>query len=145
MSYATVDDMLARYGEDVVYPLVDKDHDDTLDDAAASRSLRDASGLINSYIGTRYPLPLNEIPDLLTRLCVDIALYWLSEDAGGATEEKRQRFEDAIQWLENIAKGRVALGMEDTTDPDSAEEECGDGMAFSSSPRLFSRNGLRAY
>ncbi|WP_281545898.1 phage protein Gp36 family protein [Grimontia sp. SpTr1] len=142
--YATVDDMLARYGEDVVYPLADKDQDDALDEEAAERSLNDATGLMNSYLGTRYPLPLLEVPDLLTRLCVDIALYWLADDAGGATEEKRQRFEDAIQWLENIAKGRVELGLDAPTDdePGSLND---DGMVFTSAERLFSRAGLERY
>ncbi|WP_434361054.1 DUF1320 family protein [Parasalinivibrio latis] len=139
--YATLDDMLARYGEDVVYTLADTDGNGALDESGAERSLRDATGLINSYLGSRYPLPLPNTPALLTRLCVDIALYWLADDAGGATEERRQRFEDAIKWLESSAKGQVALGVEDDSeDGDDLVEE--DGMAFSSAERLFSRRGL---
>ncbi|WP_235869857.1 gp436 family protein [Veronia nyctiphanis] len=106
------------------------------------RSLTDAAGLIDSYLGSRYALPLNEAPQVLTRLTIDIALYWLSEDGGGATDEKRQRFEDAIQWLEGVAKGRIELLPVDEEDDDALHAE---DVIVTSNPRLFSRDGLRSF
>ncbi|MFD2177751.1 gp436 family protein [Veronia pacifica] len=138
--YATVNDILTRYGEDVLFTLAH--HEGELDEPAVVRSLTDASGLIDSYLGSRYPLPLNDTPQVLTRLTIDIALYWLSEDGGGATDEKRQRFEDAIQWLEGVAKGRIELlPVQETTEDITHAED----VIVTSNPRLFSRDGLRSF
>lgn len=78
---------------------------------AVENALSDASGLMDSYLSTRYPLPVIHFPDLLKRLCVDIAVYWLAQDGGGTTEEKRQRYEDAVAWLERLAQGKAELNI----------------------------------
>ena len=139
MPYASEQDIVDRYGEDTLYTLADKDNDDILDHQAINRALDDASEHINAFIAARYTLPLASTPTLLRRLCVDIAVYWLGEDRGGAVEERRQRFEDAERLLGKIAKGDVSLGME-TTLTTSSGSAC-----IISGNRFFSRDSLKGW
>lgn len=121
MPYATVEDITHRYGEQGLYTMAEQDNDDTVDTTAVEKALSDASGLMDSYLSTQYTLPLMEAPDLLKRLCADIAVYWLSQDGGGTTEEKRQRYEDAMEWLERLAQGKAQLPV---TDAQSGTQAC---------------------
>ncbi len=147
MSYATVEDIINRYGENFLYTIADRDNDDTLDTTAVDSALSDASGLMDSYLSTRYTLPLVDYPDLLKRLCADIAVYWLAEDGGGTTEEKRQRYEDALQWLGRIANGKAELNIIDSDDESDtpAGTVASDGVLIQSNTRLFSRDKLGAF
>ncbi|ASX25874.1 gp436 family protein [Candidatus Williamhamiltonella defendens] len=144
MPYATLEEMTHRYGEDFLYTIADRNNDDRVDMTAVEHALSDASGLMDSYLSTRYALPLMHFPDLLKRLCVDIAVYWLARDGGGTTEEKRQRYEDAVAWLERLAQGKTELhitGSESETQTPTRTE----GVFIQSHPRWFSRNTLRAF
>ncbi len=140
MIYASVDDIDKRYGEDFLYTIADRNQDDTLDTAAIERSLSDASDLMNSYLATRYTLPIMETLPILSRACVDIAVYWLSEDAGVATEERRTRYDDAISWLERVTAGKTDLPIQQPDEPTKTP-----GGLVSYSPRLFTRQNLRGW
>lgn len=108
--YATQDDIVDRYGEDELLTVADRDGDDTVDAAVVSQALQDATDEIDTYVGSRYSLPLPTQPTALKRICVDIALYRLSTESG-LTEEKRKRYEDAVKFLLGIAKGDIKLGL----------------------------------
>lgn len=75
-----------------------------------SRALIDAAALIDSYIGRRYLLPLSVTPQVLIPYALDIARYRL--DRIRNREDVRLRYEDAIKWLEMIAKGTLTLGTD---------------------------------
>ncbi|EGG93502.1 Mu-like prophage protein [gamma proteobacterium IMCC1989] len=145
MTYATVEDINARYGDDFLYTIADRDNDDTLDTTAVESALADATGSINSYLSTRYTLPLVETPDLLKRHCASIAVYWLATDNGGASEDQRQQYEDATKWLERIAKGTAELNIGESSEGEETETATGEGASFQSNQRLFSRNSLGAF
>ena len=109
MAYATPSD-LARLGvaaaalSDVPVP----DQEAALD--AASR-------LADSYLARRYRLPLVSWGDDLKRAVALIAAYDLIAVRGfapeGADEHLRLRYEDAIRWLEQVAKGEVEAQVEE--------------------------------
>jgi phage gp36-like protein len=115
MPYATQADILERYGEDVLYALADRNRDGTLDEEAISRALVDATAEIDSYLASRYPLPLSATPKIVVILCADIALYRLSPDH--VTEERRKRYEDAVKMLRLISDGKMSLGIETQDSP----------------------------
>lgn len=147
MLYASVQDITNRYALDFLHTIVDESDEKSLNTTAIQKALLDASGLIDSYLSIRYTIPLVTYPDLLKRLCVDIALYWLSPDAGTATEEKRQRYEDALAWLERIAQGKTGLGIVDSRTPNKKLKgrSVSDGVLIQSNTRLFSRNTLGVF
>lgn len=114
--YCTVADLSARFGEDELASLV---HPYAIDSPEAQVALdlvrQDASAEIDSYLASRYPLPLASVPPVLTRLACDLARYYLYDDA--ATEQVRKRYEDAQALLKKLATGVVSLGVPAAQEP----------------------------
>lgn len=147
MAYATLAAMVARFGEDELIALT-APLDATAPDAAmAGQALADASAVIDGYLASRYALPLETVPALLEPLCCDIARYRLA--AGGSvhlpTDIQRQRYDDALIWLAQVAAGKIGLGL----DPGGNEPPV-DGGATGASwasrrPRVFDAAELADY
>ena len=114
MSYATVTDLVVRFGEQELVQLTNWTGAGVIDVAIAQQALDDAEAEINGYLAVRHTLPLASVPPLLARIACDIARYRLWDDR--ASEEVRMRYEDARRVLEAIAAGRVTLGV---TPPES--------------------------
>lgn len=111
MPYASAQDISDRYGADKLLLLADRNADDAADTEVVDQALRDASAEIDTYLAAKYSMPLPSVPDALVRLCVDIAVYRLGVSADLATEEMRQRYEDAVALLGRISKGTASLGL----------------------------------
>lgn len=112
MAYASKALMITRWGSDEVLRSADRDpQDGTADDATITAHCSDASSLVDSYLARAgYTTPVDPVPAVLVLKTTDIAVYTLSYDVGGAhTEVKRKRYEDALAWLEKIAKGELKL------------------------------------
>ena len=137
MAYATQQDIIDRYSLDELLILTDRDQDDQPDTAVVDRALADATAEIDTYLAARYQVPLSSVPDVLLRLCVDIAIYRLSTDRAGGTEERRKRYEDATAMLRLIAKGEVSLGL--PTPPKSSNG----AVLVVGSERKFKRGSFR--
>lgn len=108
MPYANLQDLIDRFGERELGQVAQGAALDVIDADRVERAIDDASGEIDGYVGTRYPLPLEPTPTLLRRIACDIARYRLYDDA--APEEVRQRYEDCARVLRHIADGTVSLG-----------------------------------
>ena len=121
--YATVDDLIDRFGEAEMIGLTDPDNT-AVQSARAQRKLDDAHALANGYVGMAYRLPLagcakpapqpgnpqaveTVAPPLLARLVCDIARYYLYDDK--STEEVLKRYEQAKQELLHISQGKATL------------------------------------
>ena len=137
MPYATAQDIIDRYGDEAFILAADRDGDGVADTGVADKALTDATGEIDMYVGARYSLPLAEVPALLVKLAVDIAMYLMSADAGSGTEEKRQRYTDALAHLRAISKGTADLGLESPPPTTDAE------VITSGNDRLFDRDTLK--
>jgi len=109
MPYATRDEMIARFGEEELILLTDRDGAGAIDDVPLARALDDADGDIDGYLAPRYALPLASVPPVLSRLACELARYYLYDDH--ATETVRTRYEDARDVLIAISKGTVQLGL----------------------------------
>ena len=64
MAYATVADMIARFGELEVLQLTDRNQEGVIDKAVAKTALDDATAEIDAYLG-RFKRPFGKIPPLL--------------------------------------------------------------------------------
>jgi phage gp36-like protein len=138
MTYATKADLIARFSERELVQLTDRGDEPTgaVDDARVDRALAEADNLVNSYVGARYPLPFLAIPELLVDLACDIARYRLYQE--GATDEVRERYEDAIKRLTAISRGDMVLdaaGVEPASRDDQVYADTGE--------RMFSRDRMR--
>ncbi|MEX0617534.1 MAG: phage protein Gp36 family protein [Pseudohongiellaceae bacterium] len=134
--YASVQDMIDRFGEVVVIELTDDEHTGVVDTVVAERALTDASSEIDGYLAA-YSLPLAEPQPLLSLLCTDIARYRLQSTV--STEEARQRYEDAVRKLEKIASGQIKLKISSPSAPSS------EPVVVSSSKRTFDDDSMRGF
>ena len=107
MTYATLVAMVAQFGEPEVVQRTDRVDAGVVDTVVLERALVDADAEIDSYLGTRYALPLASTPVLLVRLAADIARYRLYDD--GVPDTVRQRYEDCVSLLKRLSSGDVVL------------------------------------
>lgn len=108
--YATSSQMVARFGEAELISLTDRDGSaGTIVASVLDVALDDATALINGYLAGRYTLPLATPPEMLERLCCDIARYGLYDN--GASEQISKRYDDAVRYLEQVAAGKITLGV----------------------------------
>ena len=118
MAYATVQDAIDLYGESYVLTSVDRDKDGKVDNNALKNALKQASSLLDSYIGFRYVVPVSPVPQILKKFTIDIAIYESSPGTLARTKEKRERFEDAIKWAKDVSAGKAAIVVAGNVDPE---------------------------
>lgn len=103
--YATLDD-LNRLG---IAPAALRG----LDDGTKEAALTAASSLADGYLRSQFVLPLSSWGDDLRRAVVGIATYDLISHRGYdperlGNEVLRERYDDAIRWLERVAAGTIS-------------------------------------
>jgi len=117
MNYATKQDMIDRFGEPDLIELTDRvaPYVAAIVDAVLDRAMADADQEVDSYLRTRYDLPLQTVPAIVPRLACDIAFYLLHH--GRATEEVAKRYQNATKLLRSISKREMDLGIEEDQPP----------------------------
>lgn len=137
MAYATLQTLTDQVGVDELTRSSDRDGNGAIDPGVVERALEDASSEIDSYVGSVYKLPLNPVPGIVITYTGIIALYRMSLETGSYTEEKRKRYEDAIRWLRDVAKGVASLDGEVEAAPKSSG-----GIRVFSQSREYGRDKL---
>ena len=102
MTYATRADLENRYGAEEI-----AQRESMLPFGAVDRALVDADAEIDSYVSSRYTVPLSPVPQVIPRLACAIARYHLLGDA--ATETARNDYTDARAWLRDLHAGKALL------------------------------------
>jgi len=129
--YASEKDLLSRFQGSTVQA----------GDIAIELALSDASELINTYLCKRYILPFETVPNILKKLCVDLACYFLATADEFVTEDIRKRHDDALVTLKDIAKGIIDLPIKDTNTDENPESEYKSGAIFvGGSTPIFGRD-----
>jgi phage gp36-like protein len=144
MSYATADDLIARYPNRDLVQLTNEDPAATaVNRAALEQALSDAAAEIDGYLEGRFALPLVQPPAVLNRLACDIAMYRLqSLRPLHDLTDARKRYEDAIAFLLEAAKGSVTLGLSAANEePPSAPG----ATAIGGPQRVFDRDKLKGF
>lgn len=133
MPYATAADIETRLGADAYLVLADRAGVGAANVDEVDAALVEASSVADSYLARWLPLP--SVPKAVARAVIDIAVHELAGDR--ETENQRQRYEDAIAWLRDIAAGKASLGL-----PTEAPAAVGD-VIVEAPPREMSRRSLR--
>lgn len=143
MTYCNQQDLVERFGEDRLVQLTDRENRPatTINATTVTRHIGDATSTINSYLGKRYQLPLGAVPEVLVKLAVDIAWYYLQGDTADKDSTERLAYRDAITWLESVASGKVIIeGAGEVIAP------AGGGQVQTKGPaRVFNRDNLAGY
>ncbi len=111
-AYATVAQATALYGLPYLTVACDRDGDGDLDSTEFEAQLDLASTEINGYLLGRYALPLTgPALDVLSKKCVDIAVYNSAATADVGNDLITARYEAAIKFLELVAQNRIKLEL----------------------------------
>jgi phage gp36-like protein len=155
MQYATVQDMIRRFGEPEMIQLTDPDNQ-AVQPERIQLKLDDAHALADGCLGRVYVLPLTGCakpgqiervpPPQLTRIVCDIARYYLYDDLAPESEVYR-RFKTATDELQAIAIGDARLVCPWGGEPgDSAVGGPQSGETFHGfAPRQIGRDVDRGY
>jgi phage gp36-like protein len=152
MSYASPDDMIARYPNRDLVQLSNEDPaQTTVNVAAVQQALNDAAAEIDGYLESRFALPLVDPPAVLSRLTCDIAMYRLQSlrplhDLADA----RKRYEDAVGLLVRVARGEVTLGLaadnvEAAQAAGAVVTQAGGDSSGQLPARIFNRGSLKGF
>lgn len=139
--YATIDEYIAAFGHREAIELSNSDDStaEYVDRSAIQMRLDDASALIDSYLqAAGYALPLPSTPVRLRSCACEIARYYL--DRLRMREDVRDRYEQEIAYLKEVAAGKVSLGLpllQPATPPDLVH--------WYSRSRVFTDEALRGY
>jgi len=139
VTYATLDDLIARAGEDEIRQIADRDRDGVIDPDVIARALEHADNLVNGYVGAKYALPLSPVPDLVRTWSIDIARHRLHYQ--GPPDYVVKDYEKALASLERVAKGLISLPVAGVDTPASSSGT----VMFSAPPEVFDARGLRGW
>jgi phage gp36-like protein len=135
MPYAQVSDMVARYpNRDLVQLTNENPQATTVNTEFVTIVLSDASAEIDSYISTRFELPMSDPPAVLLPWCCRIAMYLLQQLRPiHDLQDARDRYRDIIKQLEQVRDGKLSLGLatDSGEEPAPAEE-----TVLTESPRV---------
>ncbi|WP_418646556.1 gp436 family protein [Thauera butanivorans] len=140
MSYATQQAMVDTFGQAQIVQVTSRGGTD-IDTAVLARAFEDADQLIDSYLAERYALPLAGRAFPVRQAC-DIAMYYLLGTR--VTESAQTRYEQALGFLRDVARGVASLPS-DGTDAPAQDKQDGDLVQSVSSPPVFSADALRDY
>jgi len=153
MTYATATDMQNRYPNRDLVQLTNEDPTQTtINTGFLATFLSDASNEIDTYLESRFALPLSDPPAILTRICCEIAMYHLNalrpiHDLADA----KDKYEKCIAILEQVRDGGLTLGLaSDGQEPaDVSTPAVVTDVNFGGDPalpqRVFTRGTLRGF
>ncbi len=116
MPYATVADMVTRFGEEQIIQLSDRTGAGIVDETVVEQAIADAGAVVDGHLAGRYAVPLNPAPDIVVGYVCDLARRNLYTDDVPKVVEDRAR--DAIRFLERVGEGKLLLGA--ATEPEPA-------------------------
>lgn len=111
MPYIDQQQLVTRFGEAELQALA-PDGQGGIDADTVARACVDAAGEIDArLVAAGYTTPLNPVPSVVTAHAADIARYRLYDEH--ATEVVIARYQHAIKFLRDVARGEVMLGSND--------------------------------
>lgn len=142
MSYATLQQLIDRYGAALLVALTDRAEppEGEIDTLIIGRALAGADALIDGYLAALYALPLSTVPTVLPPLAQAIAIYDLHVTT---PEEKIQKdYEHALKRLAEIAKG--VIQMKDAAGIEPASPQ-GSGVQITDRERAFTPETMTGF
>lgn len=111
MPYATLEQLRDRIGEAELVTLSVLGSGDEIDAQRVAEALQVATGQADSYLRTRYSVPLQTVPLEVRDAVLVLAQAWLAETNPRtvATETLRQAKGDTLKWLMALSDGRVTI------------------------------------
>lgn len=103
--YSNLPELIEQIGLDEALDLAGNP-DGSLNESRLTEALMRASDEADSYLASRYAVPLNPVPRVLAGYINSMARYHLCGNSYAQDAESvSRRYEAAIAWLKNVAKG----------------------------------------
>lgn len=139
MAYCTLDDILGSLDEADLIAYTDDDDAGTVDEGRVDQAVEMAGVMIDAYIGGRYLVPLDPVPDLVKRLAVDLAVFEICSRRSDPPDNREQKRQQAVRLLEKIGAGSAVIPGASSAPSASGSNP----VQISSSDRVFTRDSLR--
>lgn len=97
----TREDMAARFGEQELAQLTDRDRYQTVNGGILDKAIADATAEAAAYLNAAQ-IALSPVPPVLVAKVCDIARYYLYDDA--VTEIVEARYKQAVAWLREVMR-----------------------------------------
>jgi phage gp36-like protein len=135
VAYVDQEALVTRFGEDELQALA-PDGNGGIDTETVLRACDDAAGEVDSRLAAAgLPTPMTPVPAVVAAVAADIARYRLYDEH--ASDAVTKRYDDAMKFLRDLARGDVKLGQAATESPSSAGD-----VQFNSSRRVFPGGGF---
>lgn len=117
MAYITEQDLIDLFGEEEIIDLSNLDNPNatTVNSVRVTAAIAQSEDILHTYASAYYSIPLVPIdstvpiaPPSVRGILLDHARYHL--DINRPREDVRVRYEDGLEWLLLLAKGKVSLG-----------------------------------
>ena len=109
--------------------------------AVVADAILDASAEVDTYLASRYTLPLASVPDAIARIAAQIARYNLWRRDVAADHPAYVAYRDALKDLAKIADGSMNLGLTPLGTPIADDG----GARASDNTRVFDTDTLADY
>jgi len=137
--YATVADMQARYGAQLV-TLAGLTSDKQVDLDAVERALSAACAEMDVVLSVRYavPIAITPVPPVLRRIAEDLASSALPRNGASEASMYERRAREARDLLDKLAAGKAELGT-GASPAQPSGPSTGGGIAYYVPPSAFRR------
>lgn len=111
--YATLERMIARFGEPEMIALTDNElpYTGQINAGKLTAAMDMANSQVDGYLSTRYAVPVQSAPAFLIGIACDLARYHAGIGAARLTERDEDRYKAAVKSLENISAGKLGIGI----------------------------------
>ncbi len=112
--YCEYSDITASIPEAQIASLTDDTNGETVDEDIVNQAISSADELIDSYLRSRYGVPLTTVPLIIKELSVELAIYNLYKRRfrTDIPEPIQENFKIQISILKQIQNGTMNLGIE---------------------------------
>ncbi len=108
MAYCSQADLSERFGETELAQLTDP-AGVSPQAGEIAKACDEATSLVDSYVQTRYDVPLVSVPTIVRKWACDIARKFLWKDRASADSVVTKNYEDAVASLKDVSRGYVGL------------------------------------
>ena len=129
--YCNIDDIIKRLSEKELI-LLSSDNDN-IDTETVNTAIADADAIIDSYLAKAYNLPLDNIPNIIKKISVELAIIHLNDKRTQNDEAIEIRRKNVLNLLDKIAKKQIIINPNQNNDIQSKK------ILFHSKNRLFKR------
>lgn len=120
--YITVETLAKTFSYSTLVQLSNDQHvASEINETVIQQAIQAASERIDAALRGRYRLPLVDVPTVLTQHCLYLARHWLyaRRPEMKLPETVKETYTQAIKELEQIANGRLHLGIADYSPSDA--------------------------